>query len=180
MGRFTSRNGGVKCHLLQDSLWALISFALSAQSWSVTLAKYHPITMEEMWDFLVPKGFVSVELPGTTELVFSKRVDKDGLPLSMRVYTGIARGNSRPVGEDAIRVMIFWRDPNQDQIRRIATSKRVHRVLGWKNNLNDRINSMELGPKCECGCPMVKRTSKSHGDFFGCASFPICKQTRSV
>ena len=91
------------------------------------MANYHPITKDEMRSFLEPQGFVAVDLPGTREIVFAKRVDVDGLPLSLRVYTGITGENSRDVGEDAIRCLIFWRMAD-GQMRKVATSKRVHRV----------------------------------------------------
>lgn len=141
------------------------------------MAKYHPITEIEAWDFLVPQGFFETDFPGVKEIVFSKRVDVDGLPLSLRVYTGInPDGNSRTVGEDAIRCVLFWRMPD-GVIKKIATSKRVHRVEGWKTNLQDRIDNLKPGPRCQCGAPMVSRKGKN-GEFYGCASYPACKQTK--
>lgn len=142
------------------------------------MPSYHPITLEEAWEFLVPQGFIKTNLPGVKEIVFSKRVDKDGLPLSLRVYTGInPDGNSRTVGADAIRCVLFWRMPD-GVVKKIATSKRVHRVEGWKDNLQNRIETLKPGPRCQCGAPMVLRGTKKYGEFYGCASYPVCKQTK--
>lgn len=141
------------------------------------MPKYHPITKEEMSEFLVPQGFVETQYPGTSELVFAKRVDIPGLALSLRVYTGIGSdGISRTNGDDAIRCLIFWRNP-LGEIKKIAASKRVHRVKGWKNNLQNRLDHLTPGPMCACGAPMVSRKG-SNGEFYGCASYPACKQTK--
>lgn len=146
---------------------------------NVVMANYHPISLEEMHDFLTPKGFRRAEFPGTREIVFAKRVDVDGLPLSLRVYTGIEpNGASRTVGNDAIRVVLYWRNP-LGEIKKVASSKRVHRVKGWMKNLDERLDSLKPGPKCECGAPMVLRKGKN-GEFYGCASYPVCKQTKEV
>jgi hypothetical protein len=142
------------------------------------MAEYTNITQEDMEALLLPLGFKAMQLPNTLELVYGKRVDSDGLALSLRVYTGInPNGQSRDVGEDAIRCNIFWKDG--DSMRKVATSKRVHRVKGWKKNLQDRLDSLKIGPKCECGSPMVLRKGKN-GEFYGCASFPNCRNTRKV
>lgn len=35
------------------------------------------------------------------------------------------------------------------------------------------------GERCKCGSPMIKRrNSKDNSFFYGCASFPVCKQTK--
>lgn len=144
------------------------------------MATYTNITQQEVEDFLLPQGFQQIELEGTYELVYGKRVDTDGLVLSLRVYTGInPNGQSREVGTDAMRCNIFWRNAEGD-LRKVATSKRVHRVAGWKKNLQDRLDGLKIGQKCsECGSPMVLRKSKN-GEFYGCASFPVCRRTAKV
>jgi hypothetical protein len=129
-------------------------------------------------------------LPGTLELVWGKRVDKpllngDKLPLSLRVYTGInPSGDSRGVGEDAMRVNLFARKTDaqgQPIIIKLAGSKRVHRVAGWKANLQNRIDrwaeGMKLCPKC--GMPMVERKG-TNGKFLGCLGYPACHNTENL
>lgn len=144
------------------------------------MATYQNITQEEVESFLLPQGFQQISLPGTKELVYGKRIDADGLALSLRVYTGInPNGQSREVGTDAMRCNIFWRNA-EDELKKVATSKRVHRVAGWRKNLQSRLDELKIERKCsDCGSPMVRRKG-SNGEFFGCASFPACRHTERV
>jgi hypothetical protein len=143
-------------------------------------ASYVNISIEEMEEFLGPQGFRRIELPNTKEAVFGKRMDCDGQALSLRVYTGInPDGNSRDVGADAIRCNVFWR-PIEGELRKIASSKRVHRVAGWRANLQERLDSIKCGPMCpDCGSPMATRKGKS-GEFYGCGSYPNCRKTLPI
>jgi len=144
-------------------------------------AQYTNITQHEIEAFLLPQKFEKINLPNTVELVYAKRINKDGLALSLRIYTGInPSGQSREKGEDAIRVNVFCKRTD-GQIRMVIGSKRVHRVKGWKTNLQKRIDEMsqaliKVCPKC--GNSMVLRHGKN-GDFFGCSSYPACKGTMS-
>ena len=138
------------------------------------MAKYYPITQQEMAAFLEGQGFRPMALPNVSELVWGKRVDRGGQALSLRVYSGISRsGNSRECGKDAIRVQVFHRDADGTVVR-VGTSKRVHRVKGWKKNLQQRIDTWHeaLGPACpKCGAPMVLRTppkGENWQPFYGC------------
>jgi hypothetical protein len=144
-------------------------------------AAFYPVSKAEMEAFLLPQKFKLVELPGTRELVYAKRVDCDGLMLSLRVYTGInPDGNSRDVGADAIRCNIFWKNP-EGKLVKVWTSKRVHRVLNWESNLAARLAEAKIERKCSCGSPMVKRSTRSSKEFFlGCANYPTCKNTERV
>lgn len=132
-----------------------------------------------MTAFLTPKGFQIITVPGTKEIVFGKRVPHN-LPLTLRVYTGIEpTGVSRGVGEDAIRVSLFWRNAN-GEIKKAGGSKRVHRVINWKANLQNRLDNWNQDfILCACGAPMVERKG-SKGSFLGCCNYPICKNTRQI
>jgi len=146
------------------------------------MAHFYNISLDEMREFLEAQGFAQIKLPRTTELVFAKRVDQDDLPLSLRIYTGInPSGNSRAVGKDAIRVTLFMRTP--EKIIKLGGSKRVHRVLNWKKNLQDRLDSwLDFMPKhkcSKCGNPMVPRKGQ-FGNFLGCSQYPECKNTAKV
>jgi hypothetical protein len=142
-------------------------------------AQYVNVTQNEMEEHLLPQGFKRVTVPGTVELVYAKRVDRDELQLSLRVYTGIVpSGNSRGVGEDAMRVTIFQRTAD-GVVKMAGGSKRVHRVRGWRKNLQNRIDAWEdlLGPQCPtCGNLMVERDGRN-GKFYGCSNYPDCRQT---
>jgi hypothetical protein len=149
------------------------------------MADYVNITLAEMRSFLEPQGFKQLEsetLGFTKEAVFGKRVDADGLALSLRVYTGInPDGNSRDVGADAIRCNIFWRKSDGD-VTKVASSKRVNRVQGWRDNLQHRIDSLTIDCRCDkCSAPMVLRKVKgTKREFYGCANFPNCRNTKEA
>ena len=144
------------------------------------MAHFTPITQSEMESLLAPWGFALIEVPGTVELVWAKVRRDEGQPIiQLRIYSGInPTGESRGVGEDAIRVEAFWITP-AGNLYRIGGSKRVHRVAGWRNNLTARVRAWRelLGPECpQCGAPMVLRTVKKPGpnkgkEFYSCASW---------
>ncbi len=145
------------------------------------MAAAYNITQTEMENFLHPQGFIQINLPGVHELVYAKRVDIDGLALALRIYTGInPSGNSRDVGTDAIRCVIFWKN-DAGEIRKVATTKRAHRVAGWKKNLQDRLDNIRVGKKCPVdSAPLVARKGRNANgsySFLGCANYPNCKHT---
>jgi hypothetical protein len=153
---------------------------------SKQMSTFYPITLAEMRDFLEPQGFAAINLPNATEYVFARRVhsNKVALPLSLRVYTGIARnGESREVGTDAIRVVMFAKRPD-GSIVKLAGSKRVHRVSGWAANLQSRLDPFlkdwlpgDMCPRCKV--PMCERKGRN-GPFLGCLEFPRCTFTKDI
>lgn len=147
------------------------------------MANFVNVTKEEMQLHLEPQGFKEIKIPGTVEAVFAKRVDHDGMSLSLRVYTGInPNGHSRDVGKDAIRLELFYRDEHGQITRAGHGCKRVHRVVNWKKNLQARLDDWEslLGPSCgSCGRPMTERKGKN-GSFYGCSGYPACRVTQSI
>jgi hypothetical protein len=158
-------------------------------------AKYVNITIEEMDAFLAPQGFVVVDLrkidpnDNTREVVYGKRVDTDGHLLTLRIYTGIVAGESREVGADAIRVNIFTRklvpDENTQQMVmrsvKIGGSKRVHRVVNWRKNLQERLDRWQENLKTcpKCGNLMKVRKGRN-GEFLGCMGYPECRHTENL
>jgi hypothetical protein len=143
-------------------------------------ATYEAIGYDEMRQFLSERGFRRIDLEGTKEDVYGRRVDRDGMDLSLRVYTSVKDGIARDCGKDAIRVCIFWRDPD-NEIRLIGIKKRVNRISTWRKNLANRLDNWEelIGPRCVmCGSPMVLRSSK-HGKFWGCSTYPYCDHTEN-
>jgi len=152
------------------------------------MAEYYPISEAEMSEFLVAQGFQPVSLPGTLELVWGKIVRRGSCVCSLRVYSGInPNGASRDVGKDAIRVTLHWRDAG-GVIQKVGGSKRVHRVRGWRDNLQNRIDKWEeaLGPPCpKCAAPMVQRTVKKDGPnkgkkFWSCVTWKATKCQGSI
>lgn len=160
-------------------------------------SKYYNISVEEMDNFLIPQGFSRIPenlIPGTRELVYGKRVDSAGIPLTIRIYTGIdPSGQSRDVGQDAMRVSLFTKvpdpqNPSKSMVKQLFGSKRVHRVTGWAKNLQSRINDVLSKANqqkiCDrCGLPMILREGKSKStgkpySFFGCSGYPSCNNTK--
>lgn len=152
---------------------------------------YHNVTIEEIQALLQPQGFVRVDVSKfdptnrTREIVFGKRVDQDGHILTLRVYTGIEPdGNSRGVGEDAMRVALWMRRSSDGKPTELGGSKRVNRIQTWEKNLQERLNNwLDHMPKesCpECGSPLVvKQNRKRKSSFLGCSNYPNCSYTRN-
>ena len=132
-------------------------------------AKFTAITASEMAGLLEPWGFRLMSIEGTRELVWQKT--RPELEIQIRVYSGIEpTGVSRGVGEDAIRVEVYWiRSP--EKVYRIGGSKRVNRTQNWRKSLEQRIRDWKemLGiagkvVHCpNCGFPMAVRTIR-HGE----------------
>lgn len=145
------------------------------------MATYRNITKEEMAAFLERQGFSLignlVDLPNTKELVWGKRIPFRRSPMTLRVFSGITRsGGSRGVGKDAIRVQLAIRI-DDGKTMTIGSSRRVHRVAGWKANLQERIDHWmdQVGPDCpKCGSLMVEREGR-FGRFWACTLYPGCK-----
>lgn len=130
------------------------------------------IARSEMHEFLVSNGFVEVKVPGTKELVYSRVV---AAGLCLRVYTTIEGDQSRPNGEDAIRTVLVIKIG--DEVKIVGVDRRVHRVVGWRANLTQRLENWreQLGPVCpKCGLLTVLRRS-GRGPFWGCSNYPVCK-----
>jgi hypothetical protein len=153
-----------------------------------SVATYTEVTQQQVEKVLLKRGFSRVSLPGVKEIVYGKRVDKDGIPLTIRVYSSIEEsdGVSRGCGTDAIRVCLMWRYQPHDQVEPVITtvgsSKRVNRVPGWDFRLISRVQYWEemLGPTCNrCNAPMAMRLGRRQ-KFWGCARYPTCKATQEI
>lgn len=152
------------------------------------------ITLDQMDDFLARQGFVTVDThDATKECVFAKSfthilTDKVSFILSLRVYTSIINGESRGIGEDAIRVSVWVRKADKRPAM-IGASKRVHRVQRWRTNLAVRLANWQtemLADLCPQSCPkchslmQLRRpnTGQHWMPFFGCIEYPACNGSR--
>lgn len=149
------------------------------------MPEYVNVTQDEMGPFLTLRHkFQRMEIEGTTELVYGRVFDHEGVKISLRVYTGInPDGNSREKGADAIRLVLFVRD-SEGVPKIVGLMKRVHRVKGWRKNLEQRLNSWQdmLGPVCpKCGAMMVLRSQRKNkkSKFWGCMNYPTCNGTKN-
>lgn len=127
----------------------------------------------EMREFVESQGFTEIFLDRTQEIVYSKVVAKR---TCVRIYTSVAHGKSRDIGEDAIRVSLVYKRPD-GEITGIGKTAHVKRIDTWKMNLQKRLDMWTLlqGPTCpQCQSPTKKRKGK-YGEFFGCVQYPACQ-----
>ena len=100
----------------------------------------------------------------------------------MVVYSSIsfAKDTARGLGEDSIKCVLL------DQISDKPLDKaiRTHRTPGWNRRLVAKLNNLLttsdlVFPRCKkCFSVMTRRTSEN-GVFWGCLSYPECKETRN-
>lgn len=140
------------------------------------------ITRVEMTHFLQAQGFQEIQLSGTRELVLARcvRLRPDAEPLSLRVYTSVEGLESRAKDADAIRVVLAAKIDGEVKV--VGCDRRVHRVRGWRQNLQDRLDGWrdQIGPVCnKCGSFTVRRRSK-RGPFWGCARYPVCVSIQPI
>jgi hypothetical protein len=136
------------------------------------MAKSIHISRTDMANFLSRQGFMEVKIPGTREMVMGRIVAPG---MCLRVYTSVEGEQTRDNGEDAIRCVLVTKVA--DNTRIVGSDRRVHRVEGWKANLQNRLDNWrdQLGPTCpKCGAPTTRRRSR-RGFFWGCSNYPNCR-----
>lgn len=149
------------------------------------MAHYKNVTQEEIEPFLFIRGFQKMNLPGTFELVYGKLMRHNEIVISLRIYTGIGLdGQSRAPGKDAIRLTLWIKD-QFGKPKLIGAQRRVHRVYGWRKNLEQRIESWQelIGPFCpRCGSLMVLRAARKNkkNKFWGCVKYPSCYGVKNI
>jgi hypothetical protein len=141
------------------------------------------ISRRDIHDFLARKGFSPITLPGTREAVYGKVVRKAsedatgrGVTICLRVYTSVEGDQTRDNGKDAIRCVLVAKI--DDAVKIIGGDRRVHRVVGWRGNLESRLDNWEemLGPSCpSCGCYTIRNANGRRGPFWGCCRYPVCR-----
>ena len=150
-------------------------------------AEYTRISGDDMEDYLTDMGFEELPRVPRRERIYQKLYGRgpDGAELFTRVYTSIVDGavsGARDVGRDAIRVVPIYIHPTFGEFA-LAKNRRVHRVLGWRKNLADRIQTSEdsaPGPVLDSnGKPMRLRKNRRTGQhFWGSIDYPKNMETR--
>lgn len=151
-------------------------------------AEYTRIAGDDMDDYLVDLGFQELPRMPRRERIYQKLYGRgpDGAELFTRVYTSIVdgtnRSDARDVGRDAIRVVPIYIHPTLGEFA-LAKNRRVHRVMGWRKNLADRIQTSEEsapGPVLDSnGKPMRLRKNRRTGQhFWGSIDYPKNLETR--
>ena len=134
--------------------------------------EFYAVSLKEMDLFLRSLGFTPLTLPNTIELVYGKIIKHNGHVLSQRVFTAInPNGNSRELGEDAIRVQLVVRHERDALL--IGKTQKVLRLKTWAVNLRKVINAWEEQYKvCPgCGMPMTIRNGRDGKPFWGCSTY---------
>ena len=150
------------------------------------MASFEKISSEQMGNFMEVLGFSELSIKERTgnlrRTVKEKVYEKDFGAGKIRIYSSIAGVESRDVGKDAIRVQ-YWVDGVK-----VYGATRVHRVKNWRNNVLNRIYSLEdmvskgslrKVPKDSSGSPMVVRKARRGGKkFWGSSDYPRNNETR--
>ena len=119
--------------------------------------------------------------------------------VTLKIYTTIPYGSSevRDSGEDAIRIIVgsistgeFKRIRDTIIVKRTASNEVPDRVGAFLERftltLRDAYRFAAQVPLCSCGHHMAKRESSRTGEggkakpFWGCTTYPACKNTKSI
>lgn len=154
------------------------------------MATYQYITLAEMSQFIddISQG-QAVSLPMKKQPLWHGEYVYEWFvapQLTLRVYSSVtAEDGARPVGTDAIRVVLLAEGIRETSYGSYALymvplgkQKRVHRVVGWRDNLTKRINSWRewLTPQCpRCLAYTVQRVNQhTKEQFYSCVRYPLC------
>lgn len=161
--------------------------------------RYIERSREEVTDLFLNMGFEEVDLPGTHEVVFERKVvyqkswthenkvtaisNLVDTGLTVRVYTSVARNGTRKCGADAGRVILVDRESGKG----VWSSARCYRTKNFLENMRSRCRdawkAVATIPECpSCKSPMVvrKRKGEKEPTFWGCCKYPECKGTRRM
>jgi len=169
----------------KDSERCIICFASLPTKNLERDAEYTRISGGDMDTFLTDHGFTEFNHPRAHERVYDKLYGRgpEGGELVVRIYTSIVKDEARDLGKDAIRVVPLYLHPTLGEFP-MSRQKRVHRVLGWRDNLEKRIETAEAsapGPVLDSnGKPMRLRRNRKSGDYFwGSIDYPANTETKS-
>ena len=141
---------------------------------------YKRFEADEVINHFIGLGFALVELPRVREVVV-ERPAKDP-DLLIRVFTSVARGETRGRGMDAGRVIVYHR-PSGKVVWR---TKRTHRTKNFLATLTERareayraVSHLPRCPVCE-GFMVERKNPKTKRTFLGCLKYPGCRGTRPL
>lgn len=145
--------------------------------------RYTEITKNEFEQALSETGleFSREDYNWAGEIIYEAKSD-NGM-FTLRVYSSISKhtGKSRENGSDAIRTVVLHTETG----RPVLKEKRTNRIKTWKKNLKKKIHTLsskqeEIQMCDKCGSVMVIRENSSGDEFYGCTSYPDCKNTKSI
>jgi hypothetical protein len=143
-------------------------------------ATYTAISAAEMESFMTARKFARVDRPSCYEVVYELARAPGFM---VRVFSSVASGKSRDVGEDAIRAQLVF---EADVTFRTGTGHidavlyactRVHRTQNWKVTLDGRMREAWLSfknvkkcPRCNI-LPLAEKSRRDGGKFLGCVGW---------
>lgn len=159
--------------------------------------QYHPITKEEMDDFLLDQNFSVMPDPRNKwkSYVYGKgfkfSTNNGVIAICLRIYSSIpkkkwATEKARKKGKDTIGVAPFWRSVDERYSsgkgipRRLFNMTKVLRIKTWRKNLQERIDRWHHFVKPCAYCkqrndrrprPMIIRYYGGKA-IFGCKGYP--------
>ena len=133
---------------------------------------YTSFTYSEFLDFLtfqMKRKFKEIKKDIVCECLFD--VDTKYSNLKIRIYSTISiySKSSRPIGTDAIR-LVLWDSVSQLPFGSETSTKRT---VGWDKRLIEKIKDLETSIKgiCpKCGGYLIYRKGK-FGKFIGCSNY---------
>lgn len=141
------------------------------------------ITAEEFEEALNETGldFKKVDYRWANEIIYEAESEKGTFVI--RVYSTIDKFKdlSRDTGEDSIKINVLHKETGKPLFK----TTRTYRVPSWKKNLKKKIRKIvndkdKLMICSKCGSVMVIRENSENGNkFYGCASYPKCRNTVS-
>jgi hypothetical protein len=145
--------------------------------------EFTSITQEEFEEALAETSysFQRVSYSWTKELVYESYSENE--VFTLRVYSSLDErtGKTRSKGSDAIRTVVLHTESGKPVMR----EKRTNRIKTWKKNLKKKIQSLtdrqgDIVMCNNCESPMVIRENSDGDKFYGCSSYPECKNTESI
>jgi len=137
---------------------------------------YTEITQEQfeyVLSHLGKSGYTwkKLEEPKAKESIYMVSIND----IHLKVFSSIVGGISRPIGNDAIRV-VGWDMVSDRPIS--ASEGRVNRTDNWSENLKLRIQTvvskvveMKDAPKCKICGGMMSEMKGKYGKFMGCLNY---------
>lgn len=149
------------------------------------MANYKSVTREEFaaWATSRWKDTYRFDKPSFGyEDVIVKKVNTPHAPkalLELRIFTSVVEGESRDVGKDAIRTVLYDVRAGKPlgkeaRINRVEGATTVFERLDEKlNGMREQVGKLEYCQKC--GSHMVERVNKrTQQKFLGCGAWPKC------
>lgn len=148
-----------------------------------TSNKSEMFSREEFEEFLsnTEHNWQRKDYDWTKEWVYEAKAPKDRFTIV--IYSSIDKksNETRKKDSDAMRLVVL-----DTQTRRpILKEKSTYRIKTWRKNLRQKIENVknrkdEVRICSSCGGVLVIRENSSGDKFYGCSTYPDCKNTENI